>query len=172
MWYEFLLEGLKKFAGEIIGIVLITVVLSMFPGLRNLFTRYKKLKKEDADDADVRQALERIQRQFEDTLQQSETKQQSPAMSDEKFLKLCKSGNASRVEKAIINGANANAKNNYSLTALMSAAGNGKTETAEVLLKHGADINAADNYGNTALMYAERFGHRETANLLQRYGAK
>ena len=65
MWYEFLLEGVKKFAGEIIGIILFTVVLSFFPGLRDLFRKYKKLKKDDADDADVKEALERIQRQLE-----------------------------------------------------------------------------------------------------------
>ena len=62
MWYEFLLEGLKKFSGEIIGLILLAVFWRMFPGLRNWF---KKLKKDDADDVDVRQALEKIQRQLE-----------------------------------------------------------------------------------------------------------
>ena len=62
MWYEFLLEGLKKFSGEIIGLILLAVFWRMFPGLRNWF---KKLKKDDADDADVKEALERIQRQLE-----------------------------------------------------------------------------------------------------------
>lgn len=62
MWYEFLLEGLKKFSGEIIGLILLAVFWRMFPGLRNWF---KTLKKDDADDVDVRQALEKIQKQLE-----------------------------------------------------------------------------------------------------------
>ena len=33
MWYEFLLEGLKNFAGEIIGTLLLIFVLWAFPGL-------------------------------------------------------------------------------------------------------------------------------------------
>lgn len=49
MWFEFLLEGLKNFAGEFIGIVLFTAALWAFPGLRNLFTKYKSLKKDDND---------------------------------------------------------------------------------------------------------------------------
>ena len=62
MWLEFLLEGVKKFSGEIIGLILLAVFWRMFPGLRNWF---KTLKKDDADDVDVRQALETIQRRLE-----------------------------------------------------------------------------------------------------------
>ena len=49
MWWEFIVEGLKKFTGEIIGVVLLTLVLWAFPGLRSLFTRYRKLKKDDTE---------------------------------------------------------------------------------------------------------------------------
>ena len=60
-------------------------------------------------------------------------------MSDDKFLELCESGNARRVEEAIRNGANVNAKYNNGYTALMLAAEKGQTETAELLREYGAE---------------------------------
>ncbi|MBQ7216251.1 MAG: hypothetical protein IJS39_09745, partial [Synergistaceae bacterium] len=62
MWLEILLEGLKKFAGEIIGVVLLVVVLGTFPSVRSWFTKYKKLKKGD-DETDIQQALREIEEQ-------------------------------------------------------------------------------------------------------------
>ena len=57
-----MLEGLKKFAGEIIGIILITVALSKSKILRNLFKKYKELlKKDDSYGTDIKQALDKIQ---------------------------------------------------------------------------------------------------------------
>ena len=44
MFYEFVLEGLKKFAGEIIGLVLLIVALKKFKWIRSLFGQYDKLK--------------------------------------------------------------------------------------------------------------------------------
>ncbi len=105
-------------------------------------------------------------------LQQEKAKNKRPAMSDSDFLKLCKSGDVAKIEQAIIDGANVNAKDNYGQTALMSAAWGGQTETAKLLINHGADINAKANEGMTALMWAEFFGHTETANLLRSYGAR
>ena len=63
MWSEFIVEGLKKFTGEIIGIVLLTFVLWAFPGLRSLFTKYKKLKKDDTE-AEIERVRE-VQRSIE-----------------------------------------------------------------------------------------------------------
>ena len=60
MWLEFLIEGLKNFAGEIIGVLLFTFVLSMFPGVRKLFTKYRELKKDD-DDMDIQQVIRDIE---------------------------------------------------------------------------------------------------------------
>ncbi|MBR0168059.1 MAG: hypothetical protein IJQ08_05265, partial [Synergistaceae bacterium] len=59
MWYEFWLEGLKKFAGEIIGTLLFIFVMWAFPWLRD---KYKKLKKSD-NDTDVGQLLKDIEEQ-------------------------------------------------------------------------------------------------------------
>ncbi|MBQ6002370.1 MAG: ankyrin repeat domain-containing protein, partial [Synergistaceae bacterium] len=77
-----------------------------------------------------------------------------PPMSDDDFVELCKSGDAVKVEEAIINGANVNAKDNKGYTALMWAAEKGHTEIAEMLINHGADVNAENNSGFTALMLA------------------
>ena len=62
MWYEFLLGGLKKFAGEIIGVILLAIFWRMFPRLWAWVSQYKTQKK---DDADVMQALEKVQSQLD-----------------------------------------------------------------------------------------------------------
>ena len=62
MWFEFLLEGLKKFAGEIIGTLLLIFVLWAFPGLRSLFMKYKSPKKND-NEANVEQLLKDLEEQ-------------------------------------------------------------------------------------------------------------
>lgn len=99
-------------------------------------------------------------------------KKKIPPMSDSDFLDLCKFGDANKVEEAIMNGANVNAKDNYGWTVLIWAAMGGKTETAELLLKHGADVNAKDNSGWTPLRWAGNHGNTGIADLLRKYGAK
>ena len=152
-----------------------------------MFPRLKKLLSKD-DDTDIQQTLkeiksqleaerrekERIQaeiqrkdklsqeeaRKLQEALRKSKVQKQRPAMSDKDFVNLCEFGNARKVEEAIMNGANVNARDSYtwnrndSRTALMQAACTGQTETAEVLLKHGAYVyvNARSNHWKTALM--------------------
>ncbi len=92
-------------------------------------------------------------------------------MSDGDFLKLCKYGDARKVEAAIMNGAEVNTKDNDGWTALMWAARNGHTEIAELLLKHGAEVNAKNNDGETAFIYAVLRVNVDVAELLLRQGA-
>ncbi len=92
-------------------------------------------------------------------------------MSDDDFLKLCRSGDSAQVEEAVTNGANVNAKSYKGKTALMFAITNGDSEVAEVLIKHGANVNARNNYGRTALMEAAREGQTELAKILLANGA-
>ncbi len=193
MFYDVVLEGLKKFAGEIIGVILLIVAWRIFPGLRKLFGQYNSLKN-DSDNEHTEPAIKKS----DDS--------KPPIMSDKDFVNLCKSGNVSEIEEAIKNGANVNAKDhgttplmgvlqcnvelaelaellikkgadvnakdNFGNTVLMRPAIRNYTKTAELLIKYGADINAKNNCGMTALIWSENKGHTEIADLLRRYGAK
>ncbi len=52
---EIVIEGVKKFGGEIIAAVLLAVVLGLFPSLRKLF------RKKNESDEEVKQQLEQLQ---------------------------------------------------------------------------------------------------------------
>lgn len=104
-------------------------------------------------------------------LEREKAKKKIPPMSDDDFVKLCMSGDIKKVEEAIMNGANINARDCVGWTALMMAAYKGYINIAEVLIKHGADVNIRTNTW-TALSWATRYGHTETADLLRKYGAK
>ena len=96
---------------------------------------------------------------------------ESSAKSNDAFLELCKSGNSVKIEEAINNGANVDARTDDGKTALIWAAWNGYSESAEILLRHGADVNARDNQGRTALIWAAWNGHSKAAEVLLRYRA-
>ena len=74
------------------------------------------------------------------------------------------SGLTRNISGLLARGADVNARYSYGFTALMAAAGNGRTETRIVagLLNEGADINAEASDGSTALMIAAEHGHAET----------
>ena len=150
MWFDFIVEGLKKFAGEIIGAVLIIVALRFFPKLKSLFTKAEDLIYYEDRDAEF----------------QSQT-----VISDRYFLKLCEAGEVWEVEDAIIKGAHINAKDGRDCTTLMYAVERGHTEIVKILLKHGVVVNAKNDSGGTALMYAAKIGHIEIVKLLLEHGA-
>ena len=119
--------------------------------------------------------IEELKRQIEalqQELEREKAKKKLPPMNDDDFLRLCKSGDARKVEEAIMNGANVNAKNTFGNTALIEAVMGGRYEIAEMLLKYSADINAKNNYGNTALDIAKSWKRGKIAALLRAYGAK
>lgn len=82
-------------------------------------------------------------------------------LSDEDFLKLCRTGTAREVENAMKTGANVNAQESdgdtreWGLSALMVAARNNNPDVVTALIKNGANVNAKD-FGdeNTALKWA------------------
>ena len=123
MFYEIMLEGGKKFAGEIIGVLLLVIVLEKFNWIRSLFGEYKNLKEDSGNKQEI--------------IQQNPEESKSPIMSDKDFVNLCKSGNVAEIEEAINNGANVNAKD-HNITALMLAEKYGHTEAANLLRSHGA----------------------------------
>lgn len=74
------------------------------------------------------------------------------AITDEEFVNLCKTGTLSEVVKALKEGANPNAKNKETFTALIEAARRGSLTITQTLLDAGADVNLASQYGFTPLM--------------------
>ena len=76
-------------------------------------------------------------------------------MSDAEFLELCASGSIPRLQIAIENGANVNAKDQNGMTALMRAArDNFHPVVLQTLLGAGADPNPRDKDGKRAVDYA------------------
>ena len=75
-------------------------------------------------------------------------------------------------ERLIAQGANVNAKDNFSMTPLHSAAHAGWIEMIELIIAKGADINAISNIGQTTLALAKAKGHIEISQLLHKYAAK
>lgn len=121
-------------------------------------------------EAKSQEASRRIEALHQEREREKATKRLSP-MSDDDFMKLCESGDARKVEEAIMNGANVNARKDNGFTALILATINLKTETVRVLLDYGAYFNAKDNDGLTALAWAEYYGYTGISKLLRSYGA-
>ncbi|MBQ4402169.1 MAG: hypothetical protein II832_08395 [Synergistaceae bacterium] len=65
-------------------------------------------------------------------------KPKSPPMGDSDFVELCKSGDVVKIEEAIINDADVNARDNGSWTALKYAKSNNHSKVAQLLRKNGA----------------------------------
>lgn len=198
MWYEVLFEGIKNTMGKIIGAVAFAFFSWSYTKYRTFMKMYKRLKQElenvkaelslkeealrqvEAQKAEEINRREEIERQFEaqrQELEREKAKRRLPPMSDNDFIELCKSSDSRKVEEAIMNGANVNARTKTTWTVLMEVVDEGITEVAELLLKHGADVNAKsysdDKFfkGWTALMCAAWNGNTEMAELLLKHGA-
>jgi ankyrin repeat protein len=73
----------------------------------------------------------------------------------------------------IAHGVDVNAADNNGETALMSAAGDGRTEIVKRLIEAKADLNRrSTSYGRTALMDADSRHHTDVAALLRAAGAE
>ena len=75
------------------------------------------------------------------------------------------------IARALADGANPKAVDEYGETALIKAAEGGAMESVRLLLAAGAEINAAAENGRTALAAAVAKGHAEIADLLLKAGA-
>ncbi|MBQ9434355.1 MAG: ankyrin repeat domain-containing protein [Synergistaceae bacterium] len=173
---EILLEGIKKFAGGIIGGLLMALFLWFFPNLRSMFTEYK-LPQESTPEIHSEHESQNQKEAGQIHVSQEQkqpaviTKTQNSAISDMEFMKLCRIGNADDVKKAIMNGANVNAKDSDNMTILMFAVAEGRIDMAKLLLQNGADVNATNDDGMTALIGAATLGYTEIAELLLQNGA-
>lgn len=75
------------------------------------------------------------------------------------------------VEALLQRGADPNARDHDSATALIRAAEHGNTGVVRALLAHGADPNMGDRKGRTALDYVRVHPHSPIARLLRQAGA-
>jgi ankyrin repeat protein len=95
---------------------------------------------------------------------------------DAKFIDLClKGGSLTQIRDAVVNGANVNARSQYSRTTPLMAVVSSKTprqEAIRILISAGADVNAVDDLGRSALILAAKFGSNpELLNALLNVGA-
>jgi len=88
------------------------------------------------------------------------------------------SGNQEKVQELLDNilafldrGADVNTKSDDGYTALMLAAGWGRSDLVKLLLDRGSDVNAENSQGMTALMNCSLWGHKEVVSLLLDRGA-
>ena len=170
-FWGIIIEGIKKFAGEIIGTFLLAFFLLCFPSFRALLFDYRlPIEHENIHQQGEEPKTVEVPEAKPETPKPA-AKPKRPAISDEEFIELCRTVNVQEVEEAIMNGANVNAKDDNGKTVLMRAAMKGYTETARILLKHGADVNAKDNMGWTALIEAADGGHTEVTEVLLQHGA-
>ncbi len=88
------------------------------------------------------------------------------------LIEAAQNGQADKVEALLEAGADANAKDNVGVTALMRAARTGDSDTVQALLDAGAEVNGKDNVGVTALMRAARTGDSDTVRALLDAGAE
>ena len=77
------------------------------------------------------------------------------------FIKACKSGDISEVERYIREGDDPSDDDNY---AIQRASGNGHTDVVKLLLSDKRVDPSADN--NTAIQLATKYGHRDVVRLL------
>jgi hypothetical protein len=69
-------------------------------------------------------------------------------------------------------GANANSKDNYGQSLVMTAASNHRTDALALLIAAKADVNMANDYRITPLAVAAEQGHLDIVNMLVAAGAK
>src|SRR4030095_1628211 len=97
--------------------------------------------------------------------------QNKPHVLTRELWRVAGSGDVSRLEQVLAEGADVNAGDRTGMTALMRAAYHGQLPVVRALIEHGADLNAVDSGGLTALMVAKHAGREEIVNALVSSGA-
>lgn len=91
---------------------------------------------------------------------------------DQELVQGAQKGDMKRVEHALENGANVNARDlNHHSTALMWASHEGHLEIMRVLMQHGAKIDAKRDNGESALWFTAQQGRLQAMKLLVEKGA-
>ena len=89
----------------------------------------------------------------------------------EEWKKAVRNGDASKIEKLVDEGAEINARDRYSQTALMLASQHGHADIVRLLVDRGADLNVKAKYNLTSLMLAIINNQDEIARILVDAGA-
>ncbi|WP_239453004.1 ankyrin repeat domain-containing protein [Flavobacterium tistrianum] len=88
------------------------------------------------------------------------------------ILQLVQQNDISGIEKALENGANANAVDNAKRSLLLIATMGKQTEMAKILLKYKADVNQQAENKDSAFLYAGASGQTELVKLFLSNGAR
>lgn len=88
-----------------------------------------------------------------------------------KWLDATTRGEIDKVRLLVSEGADVNAKDKFSQTALMYASRVGNIDLVHLLVESGADLNTAAKYNLSALMLAVINGHAEVVRILIESGA-
>jgi ankyrin repeat protein len=88
------------------------------------------------------------------------------------LLNAAEANDIDNIKKAIKNGANIDAVDEYDYTPLMLSCAKGILENVEYLVEHGANIDKKNVYGETALMKACYRGHLNIVKYLIEKNAK
>ena len=170
--------GIKKFAGEIIGVVLLACFLWAFPGFRSLFTDHTFPKKDESQ-AKVQRELE-AHKQEEERLK-AELKRKEEALRESEAKKAEEERRRAELQRQIEAQKAVTAEktkpaptpkhpiiSDYDFIALCKL---GNPRSVEEAIKNGTNVNAKDNDGWTALMRAAWEDHAEVVEVLLKHGA-
>lgn len=90
---------------------------------------------------------------------------------NKKMFTAIKDGNLKKLEKALDEGADPNAKTETGITMLIAAIGFHRPEMVELLVKNGANVNMLSKSGHTPLMMAVIVADLKLVNFLVKNGA-
>ncbi len=97
---------------------------------------------------------------------------QGTQAANELLWEASRAGDTTRINAALTQGADVNAKARYDVTPLIFAAGNGRLDAVKLLLSRGADVNAQDTfYRGRAADMAIANGYTEIAIFLVQNGS-
>jgi outer membrane protein assembly factor BamB len=97
---------------------------------------------------------------------------QGPQSANELLWEAARAGDVAKINAALAQGANVNAKSRYDVTALFFAASSGRLDAVKLLVSRGADVGAQDTfYKATATDMALTNGHTDVGIFLVQSGA-
>lgn len=172
-FWEIIFEGLKKFAGEIIGALLLAVLLYCFPNLRSLITDYVFPKNDEAQ-TNIQQELEQHRKEEERLKEELRRKEEALREAEEARRKteLNRQHEASKATAQNSTPAQTPKRPAMSDKEFMKLCRSGTAAEVEEAIMNGANVNAKENgFYKTSLMEATYYGKADIAEVLLKHGA-